>query len=431
MEMASGTTIRKKLSELLVTQWWSREQLEALQQKKLRALIKHAYQNVPYYHTLFKNLKISPDDIKTTDDLKKIPVLTKKDIRINFLSLQAKNFSPSQRIESYSSGSTGEPLRYFIDKSAYSSRWAQTFRCWSWAGYHLGDPYVKLSSEARSTVYKKIQDRLFNSWNVNYPDIPEENFVQFAQKIKKIKPVIIRSYPTLLYTFSKRLRNINFVYDGAAVTTTGSILYPHYREAIEKQFNCKIFDAYGGEGTPVSFECEEHCGYHMADEDVIVEFLRGTEPAAPGEISRIVFTNLNNYSMPFIRYDIQDLGSYSEDQCSCGRGLSVMKSIHGRDADILVTPSGKFILAHFFGIIFRDIPGVEQFQVIQNKIDAVTIKIVKNFNFSEKNFAFITKEIQKQLGDDVDLHIDFVEEIPLSGRSGKRRYVISDIPLGL
>ena len=136
LEFYSGTNIQQHLAALNKSQWWSKEQIEELQNKKLRALIHHAYNNVPYYHRIFSQLGIKPEDIKTKDDLKKIPVLTKEDIRKNLPDLIARNVPKSQMIESHSSGSTGEPLKYYIDKQSYSAGWAQTFRCWRWAGFN-------------------------------------------------------------------------------------------------------------------------------------------------------------------------------------------------------------------------------------------------------------------------------------------------------
>jgi len=228
---------------------------------------------------------------------------------------------------------------------------------------------------------------------------------------------------------AKLMEKNDIGFEGATVATTGSMLYPHYRAVIEKQFHGKVFDAYGGESTAVSFECEEHNGYHICDEDVIVEFLKEEEHVVPGERGRIIFTNLNNFAMPVIRYDIKDIGTYTDEPCPCGRGLSFMKSIEGRDSDIIMTPGGDFIVVEFFVILFEYISGVDQFQVTQECLDHLTIKIIKNLKFTDNDLHRIRNEVQKRVGADVHLVIEFVDEIPLSGRSGKRRLVISNVPL--
>ena len=429
IELHSGTNIQQHLAALNKSQWWSKEQVEELQNKKLRDLIHHAYTNVPYYHRIFSQQGITPEDIRTKDDLKKIPVLTKDDIRKNLPDLIARNVPKSQIIESHSSGSTGEPLKYYIDKRSYSAGWAQTFRCWSWAGFQLGDPYVKISLNPRTSTFKKIQDRILQTKYIYAAGMTDTSISQEIEKIQHFNPKIIRNYASHMYMMAKLMERNNIQYYGATVATTGSMLYPHYREVIEKQFNCKVFDAYGGESTAVSFECNEHNGYHISDEDVIVEFLKGTEHVAPDEPGRIVITNLDNFAMPVIRYDIKDIGTYTDESCPCGRGLSLMKSIEGRESDIISTPSGDLIVVHFFGILFGHIRGVDQFQITQERIDQLTVKIVKNQHFTEKDLDYVKEEIQRRAGPEVKLTIELVSEIPLYGNSGKRRYVISHVPL--
>jgi len=429
LEWYSGTTIQPHLAALNKSQWWSKDQIAELQNKKIRMLIRHAYDNVPYYHRIFSQRGITPESIKTKDDLKKIPVLTKDDIRKNLPDLIARNIRPSDRIESHSSGSTGEPLKYYIDKRSYSAGWAQTFRCWSWAGFQLGDPYVKISLNPRTSMVKKIQDRVLQTKYVFAMGITDTTIAQEIEKIREFNPKIIRNYASHMYTMAKLMEKNDIRYQGATVATTGSMLFPPYRTVIEQQFNCRVFDAYGGESTAVSFECEEHNGYHISDEDVIVEFLKEGERVVPGERGRIVFTNLENFAMPVIRYDIKDIGTYTDESCPCGRGLSLMSSVEGRDSDIIMTPSGDFIVVEYFVILFEYMTGVDQFQVIQDTLDHLTVKIIKNQQFTDGELHHIRNEIQKRAGPDVRLTIEFVQDIPVYGREGKRRLVLSHVPL--
>ena len=429
MEFYKGTSVQKNLAFLNKSQWWKPEQLEELQNKKLRALIRHAYKNVPYYHRIFKENNLKPDDIKTKDDLEKLPFLTKDIIRKNLSDLLAKNLPKSQFMERHSSGSTGEPLKYYISKKSYSYGWAQTFRCWGWAKYMLGDPYVKISLNPRKNLMKKLQDRLMNCTYIYASDINENTINDFLDKIKKSKVRIIRGYASSMYVLAKYLENIeNPDIELDAIMTTGDNLFPHYRKAIETQFNCKVFDGYGGESTPIAFECEKHNGYHLCDETVIVEFLRKDRYASSGELGEIVFTSLDNYAMPFIRYKINDIGVPSDESCPCGRGLSSIKSIEGRDTDIVVTPDGRFLVVHFFTILFEYIEGVDQFQVIQDTVNKLKIKIVRNNKFRDNDLAYIKNEIEKHTGEDMSIKIKFVESIPQT-RSGKRRFVISKVPV--
>ena len=126
------------------TQWWERSEVEKFQQKRLQVLLKHAYENTAYYHRMFKKLKLKPDDIKSSDDLQKLPILTKEHIRNNLDDLTAKNYSKQKLVPSATGGSTGEPMRFFIDKEWAARNMAAAYREWSWAGYNLGDKMAYL-----------------------------------------------------------------------------------------------------------------------------------------------------------------------------------------------------------------------------------------------------------------------------------------------
>ena len=428
MEFFKGTKIQKYLRWLEKTQWWKPKELEELQNKKLRALVKHAYENVPYYHRLFRRIGLKPEDIKTKEDLTKLPILTKDTIRKNLSQLLAKNIPKFKLMEMHSSGSTGEPLKYYIDKESYSYGWAQTFRCWGWAGYKIGDPYIKVSLNPRASFVKKLQDKLINcTYIYASADISKESFKNYLKIMEKAKPKIIRGYASSMYIFAKFMEelDLNFNHNLNAIMTTGETLFPHYRKLIESAFNTEVYDGYGGESTPVAFECENH-SYHLCNETVIVEFLRDGQQVSTGELGEIIITNLDNYVMPFIRYKVGDVGRPSEDRCSCGRGLSVMESIEGRDTDIVVTPKGGFLVVHFFTILFEYIEGVEQFQVIQERIDRLRIKIVKNEKFTDADLRHIITWIKKHAGEEMEVNVEFVDSIPPT-KSGKRRFVISKV----
>ena len=158
-DMVMGRTVLKRLKFLEKSQWWSQNKLIAYQNKKLRKLIKHVYVNVPYYNELFKKRGLLPTDIQTIDDLNKLPILTKEDIRNNFPDrIVARNIPRRKLLHFASSGSTGEPLRYYKTPESYSYRIACNLRGWYWMDYKLGDKFVKLSQNPRQTANKKIQD---------------------------------------------------------------------------------------------------------------------------------------------------------------------------------------------------------------------------------------------------------------------------------
>ena len=428
LEQYMGTSIQKDLEFLKKSQWFKKKDILELQNKRLKFLISHAYDNVPYYRNVFKKCDITPEDIKTKEDLKKIPILTKDLIRKNLPDLIATNNCSKKKMERRSSGSTGAPLTFYIDQRTYSYGWANTFRNWSWAGYSLGDSYIKIT-HPRSTSTKKIQDVLMNCTLIPAFQINEKNIQDITRQIKQAKPVVLRGFPSSIFVLSS-LIEMSGIKDITikAVMTTGDTLLPEFRQSIEKNLNCEVFDAYGGEGTSVAFECEEHNGYHIAEESTVVEFLNNNGESINNGFGEVCLTNLTNYAMPLIRYNIQDIGRQTDEICPCGRNLSLMKSIEGRSTDIIITPGKKLLTIHFFSTFLKNYPGILHYQIIQEYLDKITIKIVKDEKYTEENTEKIKKDCINRIGEEIEIKIEFVDEIPLLN-SGKRRFVISKIPL--
>ena len=423
--------VSKDLNFLQKSQWWSPEDLKKYQNEKLRLLINHAYKNVPYYRELFKANKLTPDDIKTQNDLIKIPLLTKEIIRKNFPNkIVAQNISPKKLLMSGSSGSTGQPLQYYRTKESLDFSRACNLRGWYWMGFRMGDPYLKISTMPRNKLYKRIQDILNRSVYIYSKSMNEEDILMIIDKIKKTKIKVVRGYPASLYLIARycNKNNINDI-NLHCVNTTSEPLYPNMRDMIESQFHCKIFDSYGAEGAPVISECENHKTYHISDENAIVEFLRNDEIVNEG-YAKMVFTDLTNYATPFVRYDIKDFAVIGDQNCECGRGLQTIDKIEGRDTDILITPSGKYITFYFFAGYFEFQDYIDMFQVTQTELDEFTLKIVPNENFNTELLEKTRKDIIKILGEDVKLNIESVNYIPLTS-SGKRRFFIRDkkVPL--
>ncbi|MFC2046292.1 phenylacetate--CoA ligase family protein, partial [Chloroflexota bacterium] len=245
-------------------------------------------------------------------------------------------------------------------------------------------------------------------------------------RIRQARPSVIRGYASSLYLLAKTAHdhNVDDIRPRATISM-GSVLFGHYRQLIETQFDCPVYDVYGGEGMIIAGQFE--CGsFHIHAEGVIVEILKPDGTAAgPGELGSVILTNLSNDAMPFIRYQIGDLATLSDVACACGRGLPVADSIQGRESDIVVTPNGSYLSIHFFLPAFRS-SNVDQFQVIQHKLDYLEVMIVKSSKYRDSDIEHIVDTIRAAGGDHLKVDLQFVEQIPPT-RSGKRRFVISDV----
>ena len=426
-DICLGYKICKCLKSLNQKQWWTKQQISADQSEKLQIMIEHIYNNVPFWRKIFEERGLNPSDIKSREDLHKLPVINKDLIRSELERLKAANLPQKAFRLQHSSGSTGEPVKYYSDKNHYSWNIASMFRNWEWAGYEPGIKWVRLSLWPHNKITEKFYDKLARCLYIRVYSMDNDALERDVKKIKNYNPEIIRGYASAAYVITKYAADNGITgIKPKAVITTGDMLYPHYRKLMEDFYQCKVYDTYGGEGTMVYGQCEKG-GLHIDDNNVIVEFLKsdGT-PAEPGQQGNITLTCLNNFVMPFIRYNIQDVGIKIAEDCPCGRKLSLMYPVQGRNSDIITTPNGSQLIVHFFTGLFEFIEGVDQFQVTQAQPDEIEVKIVKNEKFTDADRQKIADEIKTGGGDELKIKFNFVEQIPLAS-SGKRRFVISKI----
>lgn len=434
-DIVKGTNSVSYCHTLEETQWLFPSQIKELQEKKLRALVVHAYKNVPYYRKIFDEIGLKPDDIKSIDDLSKLPFLTKEAIRKNSNDITSQ-IHDRDETKYFSGGTTGEPLISFKDKKAISCGTGAAYRSWSWGNYSMGDRYAMLwRSPETSAAFNNYQKRVVNLVRRNLYlhafDLSDEILYKHVVKLRKFKPKVIRISPSGGYALAEFMKRegIDDIRP-TSILSTAEKLYDFQREAIESQFGCKIFESYGSnEIRSIAFECEEHNGYHISAENVIVEFIRDGKNVASGELGEIVITDLTNYAMPFIRYKIGDVGRSSNETCPCGRGLPLMKSVDGRISDFIVTPNNKILSNSDFVDLFRNIEFIKQFQVIQETQSKLTVKIVCESKPTDDQLDNLLKHLQDTT-DNMKITIECVSTIP-PARSGKLQLTISNIKIKL
>jgi len=430
-----GTSIMKKYEFLMESQWWSREKIEELQNTKLTRLIAHAYDYVPFYRKVFKANNIAPEDIKTQEDLVKIPPLTKEMVRnYGFTELLSVNISEKQRYLGRTGGSTGEPLRFWRDKESKSWAWGAMYRFWGWTGTQIWDKkYMVFGGSIGGFMLNKSRARLrlekFLTGNVpliSAADLREENLKRCLTEIQLSTNIhFIRGYPSALYVLAKYINSNNHkISNIKGILTTADILYPNYREEIEKAFNCFVYDQYGsGEIHSIAGQCGKAHLYHVFDEHVIIE-----QKVTADTNKNALFTDLDNFVSPFIRYDLGDVIVESNETCDCGRHLSTIKEIKGRVQDYIVASNGNLITGTFFSYIFMYIKGIDQYQIIQEEIDYLKLLVKPNKYYDEEEMKTYIEEIKTYVGENALIEIIEVDEIPVL-KSGKRVIVQSRVEI--
>ena len=424
---------KKYHKELMKSQWFTPSQLEELQKEKLRALLEHAYKNVPYYRKVFDTLGLKPTDIKDIEDLDKLPLLRKEDIRKNLPALTARNFSKKELIPMSTSGTTGSPLKLFKDKNEVACKDAARYRQFELFGFKPGDKIVSLSGHSfpQKHVFHGSFLRIVRNELIPYGyDTSEEKIEELVKKLREYNPKFIRGYPSALYLLAKYMEN-NGINDlrPKNIWAGYEIGYESQRKLIEKQFNCEVFDVFGLRESAIhSFECPEHVGYHVEAENGFIEILRKDGGhVSTGGLGAVVFTDFTNFATPLIRYLTEDVAIYAGKSCPCGRGLPlIIKLVEGRFSDCISTSEG-YVLPGAIVDLFSNVKTIKDFQVIQKTKERIFVKVVKEQDFSTNDTDFIINGMQKLVGYDIDVEMEYVDSVPLTA-SGKKRFVISETP---
>jgi phenylacetate-CoA ligase len=437
LDFLRGTQSMKLLQELEESQWWSRDKILDLQNQRLKLLINYAYYNVRYYRNIFDKRGLKPGDIECSFDLVKLPILTKHLIRNNFDEITSESFPVKERVRLATGGSTGQPLEFYntwYDNTDLTIAAVQ--RANSCIGFEFGDRNAGIRSrqihQTKAGNFWHTPIKFFRrTLSIDASEEPEE----IVRKLEHFQPKFIKGYPSVLEQLARVIQIKGKERIGAEALITGAEqLHNHQRVLFKETFGCDTYSTYGShEIHLIAFECKEHSGYHIAAENVIVEIVDDNGITMPaGQEGRILITNLHNYVMPFIRYDIGDLGVISDENCPCGRGLPILKSINGRNVDAIKTKSKGIIpgirLWEPFNLLAH--LGVQQFQVVQNTDDKIVIKLVLDKDYSSEYMDVISKramaEYKPILGEDMAVSIEFVNQIPLSP-AGKRIAVVSNL----
>jgi phenylacetate-CoA ligase len=434
MDLQAHTTHMKCLQFLEKSQWLRPAQLLELQNKRLKALLNYAYETVPFYRRRFRDAGIKPGDIRGVGQLAKLPRLSKEEIRKNIQEMVSTRISKSRLIPFKTGGSTGVPLKFLKDKRTTSWALAATSRSYRWADLDLGDKYLILWSSAFDMSMSQelrgfLHARLMRYQMLSSYQMSDSSMVKFVELIRRYKPKALKGYTSSLVLFAHYLKlhgkvDLNL----RSVISTAETLFPADRKLMEEQFGCDVYDTYGSrEIAMMAGECQEHQGLHVSSETVALEFVKENENVAAGEIGEILATDLQNYGMPLIRYEIGDAGRPSDALCTCGRGLPLIESVDGRVTDFIRTNDGRTIPGCILTYLLSDLP-VQKYQFVQTELNSVTVKIVKDNGYSSGDDEKIASRIKQKIGPEFGVTVEHVDSIPSSSRSGKFLAVISNIP---
>lgn len=415
------------------SQWRDRQALEVQQLHDLKAILEYAFLNCDYYCERWTQLGLHPRDLQTFQDLHRWPLLTRDAIFANRERMQSG--AKVKRITKSTGGSTGQPLVFDIDHDSNERRTAMMFRGYSWASSGPGSRRLLIwgTDLKRSPFWKSIKVALHHRFDqqllMNCFDFSHDNMRTHFEMMERYRPETIIAYTSPLYEFARFLKVHSLKPQGIRSIVVGAEkIYDFQRQMIEDVFQAPVFETYGSrEFMLIGAECELHCGMHLSMENLLVEVLDDSGvPTPDGEEGNVVITDLFNWGMPFIRYVNGDRAIAGFTQCRCGRGLPLLRSIVGRQLDVISTSSGKIIPGELFPHLFKDYAAVRQFQVQQHQLDQIEIKLVGDESLNEEYCQQIHDRIVQCVGDQVGVRLDLVSNIPLTA-AGKQRVVVNHV----
>ncbi len=417
------------------SQWLDPVELQRLQTHKLRDFLNDLQQHVPYYRELFSAHRFDPGALQSTADLQKLPFLTKAIIRNRLADLRHDNAGPLVRHNT--GGSSGEPLIFYVGLDRVSHDVAAKWRATRWWGVDIGDPEIVIWGSpielgAQDRV-RQWRDRLLRTELLPAFEMSDANLDRFVATIADRRPRMLFGYPSALSHIARHAESKGLAMDKLGIEVafvTSERLYDEQRATIARVFGCRVANGYGGRDAGfIAHECPAG-GMHVTAEDIVVEIIGADDrPVPAGQPGEIVITHMATRGFPFVRYRTGDVAAMDTRRCECGRGLPLIREIHGRTTDFVVSADGTVMHGLALVYVVRDLPGVSSFKIIQESLQRTVVQLVVDGSFPAAADKEIVAAFKKRLGASVQIDVQFVDSIAAE-RSGKFRYVVSRVQQG-
>lgn len=419
--------------ELEGTQYLPETTLRQIQWDRLKRLLMYVWENNKFYHEYIAQAGLTPEMITSPEEFAKIPLLSKECIRRNTQAMISRGYDVGALMKFKTGGSTGKSLEIYLTEDCSERRNSCARRHDRWAGWNPGEPVGAVwgNPELPNDIKSRLRDWFLSPFiYLDTMNVTEASVRAFAAEWERVKPTLLYGHAHSIFVLAEFVRDLRLSsIKPKGILSTSMMLMPHERRTIESVFGIKVTDRYGCEEVSlIASECEKHEGMHLNIEHLYVEFLREDgSPAASGEPGQIVVTDLMNWAMPFIRYQVEDVGVPTDRRCSCGRGLPMMESVTGRVADFLVKKDGARVAGvSLIENTLTRFPGLNQMQIVQHDYDCFEVRLVQGVGYSEQVGFDLRAYFMQIFGQDIKVDLKIVHQI-LPEKSGKFRFSICKI----
>jgi phenylacetate-CoA ligase len=405
-------------------------ELRLWQDARLRRLVTHAYESVPFYRRLFDRHRLHPRHVRGVRDLEIIPFIDKAELRRQRPDdLLGRGQDPSALLTVRTSGSSGEPFTirrtWLEDKLQYLIR----LRALQGLGIRPRDLVVAVGVPRLETADNKLVGRTLRALGLHSRVLLDglQDPVHIAYELRRLRPDVLVGLPGMLNRLTAPdLAGALEPVRPRLLVIGGEVTTPAMRARLGSTFGAPVYETYGSHECPlIAAECPWSGTLHACDDAVLVEVLADGRPAEPGERGEVVVTNLHAYAMPFIRYRIGDLATRAP-ACACGSPSTTLGAVQGRMIDYFPLPDGR--LLHPYEIVTRLVWGgqawIRQYQLVQERRDSVVLYVVAETAPTDAQVAEVVRAVRPVLGDRVRFDVRQVTRIPFEA-TGKLRPSLS------
>lgn len=402
------------------------------QWRSVQVMLRHAYETTAFYRQRFDEAGLTPASIQAPVDLRRLPPVTRDDLRAHAHDMCSRRFSPEQLTKAATGGTTDTPVTLYRSAASLPYKSAAQARFNAWAGFRPGDKTFYLwgaqsdypqDPSWRWRFYdQKIMRRFFAPTSVFNRSVFEE----YRRQLNRLKPRVMYAYPTPLAMFSEFLRESGTDYHRPQVVIcTAELLLEDQRAIIESAMGCKVFDHFGARDFGmIAAECRAHDGLHLNPRSAFIEHipLAGMED---DQLHEMLVTDLLNEGMPLIRYKVNDCSVLGPQACACGIGYPKIQRIMGRATDNFYLADGTVVS----GVVARRLgnytPGIKKLQMIQEAESDFRVRYVPGPEFSDADLQTLRKKVHEVFGE-VRLELEQTADIERE-KSGKTRLCISKV----
>jgi phenylacetate-CoA ligase len=367
--------------------------------------------------------------IENPEDLFRIwpdlPVITKNDLRTRFRAGEIGTRFKIPGQSNCTGGSTGEPVHFFHDTAMLRSIPAANAFSAMGMGWSPGMPMIIVWGSERdvkkhTTLRNRVHARLRGQFLVDSYNLTDDTVEQVCDLIIRHRPVAIYGFTSMLEFIARRVLETGKQIPAGMVRTAwngGEMLFPEQSELFRQAFGVPILNRYGGrELAAMACQFAEAGPLNVLRPWLFLEILNQKgRPAAPGEVGRLVWTSTVCRGTPFLRYDVEDLGTFLEGDFN-ESGVTSIEAIHGRVGGMLELPQGRKISNLYWNHFFKEVKEVEQFQVILRKDSSLQI-LLRGKGFSPERETVVRGLLAHFLGE-IEVQLRWVERIPLT-KEGK------------